>query len=120
MSGPRVIVVEDEALVALMMEDLLADLGCEVVASFGAVDAALDWLNGQEQAPDGALLDINLGGKLVFPLAEALQTRHAPFAFATGYGNMKLDDRFAGVAVLTKPINPVRLREVVRGFGRAA
>ena len=119
--GPRVIVVEDEALVALMMEDLLSDLGCEVVASFGGVDQAMAWLEEQDQdhTPDGALLDINLGGQLVYPLADALQARHTPFAFATGYGNLRLDQRFAGVAVLTKPINASRLREVVRGFGRA-
>jgi CheY-like chemotaxis protein len=116
--GPRVIVVEDEALVALMMEDLLSDLGCEVVASFGGVDQAMEWLDGQAEAPEGALLDVNLGGQLVYPLAAALQARHTPFAFATGYGNLKPDARFANVAVLTKPINPVRLREVVRGFGR--
>jgi CheY-like chemotaxis protein len=117
-TGPRVIVVEDEALVALMMEDLLSDLGCEVVATFGGVDQAMAWLAEQDDPPQGALLDINLGGQLVYPLAEALQARHTPFAFATGYGNLRLDPRFADVAVLTKPINPSRLREVVRGFGK--
>ena len=112
--------MEDEALVALMMEDLLAQLGCEVVASFGAVEPAMTWLAGQGRVPDGALLDINLGGEMVFPLADALQARHGRFAFATGYATLKLEPRFAGVAVLPKPISPVRLREVVRGFGRAA
>ena len=115
-NAPRVIVVEDEALVALMVEDLLSELGCDVVASFGGLKPAMDWLSAQDQAPDGALLDINLGGEMVFPLAEALQDRGVPFAFASGYGNMKLDDRFARVALLTKPMNPMRLREVVRSF----
>jgi CheY-like chemotaxis protein len=120
MSGPRVIVVEDEALVAMMMEDLLVGLGCEVAASFGSVPQAMDWLADGSQALDGALLDINLGGELVYPLAEVLQARRTPIAFATGYGNLKLDARYAGVPVLGKPINPARLREVVRGFSTAS
>lgn len=118
MSGPRVIVVEDEALVAMMMEDLLEGLGCEVAASLGSLPQALDWLAEDKERLDGALLDVNLGGELAFPIAEALQERQTPFAFATGYGNLKLERRYARVPLLGKPINPARLREVVRGFQR--
>lgn len=119
MSAPRVIVVEDEALVALMMEDLLTDLGCEVVASFGGLEPALAWVKEEGRKLDGALLDINLGGEMVFPLAAMLQENDVPFAFATGYGNLKLEERFQKTPLLTKPMNPVRLREVVRSFAAA-
>ena len=62
MSLLRIILVEDEPLVAMMMEDMLADLGCEVAASFGALGAALSWLAEQQTPPDGAVLDVNLKG----------------------------------------------------------
>jgi DNA-binding response OmpR family regulator len=59
---PRVILVEDEPLVAMMMEDLLADLGCEVAGSFGSLGTAMAWLGDFKGVLDGALLDVNLGG----------------------------------------------------------
>lgn len=113
---PRVIVVEDEALVAVMLEDLLGDFGCEVVGSFAMLDDALDWLEGQAIPPDGALLDVNLGGELVYPLADALAARGAPFVFASGYARSKLDPRFAHVPLLEKPIDDRRLRAVAESF----
>ena len=120
MTAPlRLILVEDEVLAAMMMEDLLQDLGCEVIASFGALDQALAWLAGQEETPDGALLDVNLGGVMVFPLAEALAARAVPFAFATGYGALS-DERFAGMPLLHKPVDIGKLAGVVQGFRQAA
>ena len=113
----RVLLVEDEGLVALMIEDLLADIGCEVVGSCDSIRSALEWLELATDAPDGALLDVNLGGELVYPVAEALAARRIPFAFATGYGALP-DARFEGATVLTKPINTERLEEVVRSFSR--
>jgi len=116
MTSPRVILVEDESLVALMMEDLLAELGCEVVASFSALGPALAWLEAQAAGPDGALLDVNLGGEMVFPLAEALQVRGVPFAFATGYGALP-DGRFTDAPLINKPVDPRKLGPVVAQFG---
>ena len=117
--SPRVLLVEDEGLVALLIEDLLIDLGCEVVGSCGSIRAALEWLEQAATAPDGALLDVNLGGELVYPVAEVLAARGIPFAFATGYGVLP-DSRFMGVPVLAKPMNPAKLKHVVDLFGRAA
>src|SRR5258706_2717561 len=98
-----------------MMEHLLADLGCEVVGSCDSIRAALEWLDMAPLAPDGALLDVNLGGELVYPVAEALVARRIPFAFATGYGVLP-DARFEGVPVLSKPVNADKLEDVIRRF----
>jgi len=118
MTRPQVILVEDESLVALMMEDLLSELGCEVIASFAALSPAMDWLKGQSRKPDGAVLDVNLGGQMVFPLAAELAARDVPFAFATGYGALS-DDRFAAAPVLHKPVDLGKLASVVGMFGKA-
>jgi CheY-like chemotaxis protein len=117
--SPRVLLVEDEGLVAIMMEDLLADLGCEVVGSCDSIRSALEWLEMAQQAPDGAVLDVNLGGELVYPVAEVLAARDIPFAFATGYGALP-DARFDGVPVLAKPVNADKLQLVIRRFKTAA
>jgi CheY-like chemotaxis protein len=116
----RVILVEDEALVAMMMEDLLGELGCEITGSFGALTPALEWLDAQETLPDGAVLDVNLGGgENVFPLARALRARGVPFVFATGYGVLP-DDGFSEAPVLHKPVDLGMLWPVVETFRTAA
>ena len=118
MKRPRVILVEDETLVAMMMEDLLADLGCDIVGSFADLSLALRWLAAQDDPPDGAVLDVNLGGQMVFPLAEALERRGVPFAFATGYGALS-EPRFQHAPVLHKPVDEARLAPIVRRFSAA-
>ncbi|CAN5510065.1 response regulator [soil metagenome] len=122
MSAPRIMIVEDEALVAMMVEDLLTDLGCEVSGSFGAVDDALAWLNVAVLPPptlDGAVLDVNIGGTLVFPVAERLRAAGIPFVFASGYGALPREG-FEDITVLSKPIDPALLRGAVEGFRQAA
>ncbi len=117
MTSPRVILVEDEPLVAMMMEDLLTELGCEIAGSFGALQPALAWLAVQSDLPDGAVLDVNLGGgETVFPLAVALRDRGVPFIFATGYGALP-EDGFADATVLQKPVDSGKLWPVVKAFG---
>lgn len=122
MTAPRIMIVEDEALVALMVEDLLTDIGCRISGSFGAVDEALDYLKDAAAPPpalDGAVLDVNVGGTMVFPVAERLRAAGIPFVFATGYGALPRKG-FEDVLVLNKPIDPVLLEGAVRGFGQAA
>jgi len=116
MKRPKVLLVEDESLVAMMMEDLLAELGCEVVASFAELGAAQAWLSNQTRMPDGAVLDVNLGGTTVFPLAADLVERRVPFAFATGYGALS-DDRFGHALLVHKPVDLGKLAPVVNLFG---
>jgi CheY-like chemotaxis protein len=121
-TAPRIMIVEDEALVALMVEDLLTDFGCQISASFGAVDDALAYLTDAPAPPadiDGAVLDVNIGGTMVFPVAERLRAAGIPFVFATGYGALPRQG-FEDVTVLNKPINPMLLKDAVERFGHAA
>lgn len=115
MKPSKVMIVEDEALVAMMVEDMLGDLGCEIAGSFGAVGDALEWLGSEEAAPDGAVLDVNIGGEMVFPVAEALREQGVPFVFATGYGDLPRKG-FESIEVLAKPINAGALRRAVGKF----
>lgn len=82
LKGLRVLVVEDEALVALQLEDMLADLGCAIIGPASRVCQALDLLGGQRV--DAAVLDLNVAGELVYPVADALASRGLPYIFATG------------------------------------
>lgn len=119
MNGLRLMLVEDEALVALLMESLLQDLGCEVLGPFAGLEAALKWLGGGEAVPDAALLDVNLGGQMVFPLAAALAARDIPFAFVTAYAAVP-DPRFAERPLIRKPVSLAGLAAVVAEFKAAA
>ena len=111
----RVLVVEDESLVAMMLADMLSDLGCRVVGPFGARADALRAVN-EGVALDLALLDVNLGGDSVYDIAEALKRRNVPYAFVSGYGAGGIDSRHADAPVLAKPIEPSLLERVVRGI----
>ncbi len=101
---PRVLVVEDKALLALEIEAELGALGCEVVGPARTLDEAMR-LAASGPEPDAAVLDVNLGGELVFPVADLLAARGVPVLFATGYGSApSLEGRqTAAVAVLCKP-----------------
>jgi PAS domain S-box-containing protein len=100
--GERIMIVEDEALVAMGMCDLIAGLGFDVVGPFGKVTEAMAAL--KTGAVDAAILDINVGGEMVYPLADVLAAGGVPFVFVTGYGVESVDRRFANVRVLQKPI----------------
>jgi CheY-like chemotaxis protein len=116
MSAPSILVVEDEALVALDLECTLQDMGWRIAASLGGVTETLDWLRRTDTAPDAALLDVNLGGEMVFPVAEALEARDIPFAFATGYADRVSRSAFSGSPTLTKPLEHGRLKLVLDGL----
>jgi CheY-like chemotaxis protein len=100
-SNTRVLIVEDEAMVSMMLEDFLEDLGCVVVATASRLEDAL--LKAADLEIDVAVLDVNLAGKLSYPVAELLRSRAIPFLFATGYGIAGLPDRLSDVPVLSKP-----------------
>jgi CheY-like chemotaxis protein len=101
--GVRILLVEDEALVAMLMEDMVGDLGGTVVASASRVAAALSVVEDRSMEIDFALLDVNLGGEDVFPVAAALAERNIPFAFSTGYGSGGLPDPWRDRPALQKP-----------------
>jgi PAS domain S-box-containing protein len=110
----RVMIVEDEALIGMMMKDALIGLGLAVMGPFVTVDDAMRALD--ENPVDFAILDVNLGGEWVYPVADRLATRGIPFVFITGYGVDGLDGRFAQTPVFEKPIEPQVLETM---FGRA-
>jgi CheY-like chemotaxis protein len=83
--GKRILVVEDEALIAVMLEDMLADLGAVLAGSAGQIDEAI--VLARSTDCDAAVLDVNINGALVFPAADLLKARGIPIVFATGYGS---------------------------------
>jgi CheY-like chemotaxis protein len=103
----RVLVVEDEIVVALFLEDMLAEHGYEVAGVASRLEEGL----ARAEAPDFhlAVLDVHLNGREVFPLADRLAERDVPFVFATGYGARGIPERHAGRPVLQKPFLPADL-----------
>lgn len=111
LSGRRVLVVEDEMLVLIMIEDMLGDLGCKSVMSAATVDKALALINAQ--AFDIALLDMNLNGEDSHPVAEALSARGVPFVYSTGNTGHSLRDGYSDRPVLKKPFKYEELTAIL-------
>jgi CheY-like chemotaxis protein len=111
LDGLKVLVVEDEMMVSMLIEDMLSELGCEVVGPASRLDEAMALARDAEI--DCAVLDVNLGGQPIFPLADLLRERGAPFAFATGYGDAGLRDVDRGSPVLQKPFREGDLARVL-------
>lgn len=107
LAGKRILVVEDEFIVAAMIGDILEDEGAEVVGPAGSLGEGLALA--ERERLDAAVLDWNLGGQPGAPVARALRTRGVPFVIATGYGAVQ--DEFADVTVLSKPYQPGKLVE---------
>jgi CheY-like chemotaxis protein len=108
LQGLRVLVVEDEFLVAMDIEVMLRDLGCEVVGPIGDLASALQ--AAREETLDLALLDANLGGEPVTAVAEALVARAVPIMFCTGYQVENWCNRYPAAPTLMKPFQPADLR----------
>ena len=117
LEGFRILVVEDEVLVSMVIEDMLTGFGCRVVGPAGNIGEALALI--EADRIDGALLDVNLGGeRLGFRVADALALRGIPFLFASGYGKSILTSPHLAVPVLSKPFDETMLREAVQGLVR--
>jgi CheY-like chemotaxis protein len=110
-ASARVLIVEDEMMVAMLVEDMLGDLGFTVAATASQMEAAV------QQAEHGdfdfAILDLNLNGMKSYAVAEALRARKKPFLFATGYGDAVLPEDFRGVPTLQKPFVSEQLQKAV-------
>jgi CheY-like chemotaxis protein len=111
LKGLRVLVVEDEMMVSMLIEDMLSDMGCTVVGPASRLDEAMELATSSDI--DCAVLDVNLGGQPIFPLADLLRERGCPFAFATGYGDAGLRDVDRGTPVLQKPFREGDLARVL-------
>ena len=106
LEGTRVLVVEDEAMLSLSLEDMLHDLGCVVAGTAAKLDDAMAMARASDF--DVALLDVNLNGKRVDPVAEAIRERGTPIIFVTGYGKTA-----ASGFVLEKPHNAAELERTL-------
>lgn len=115
-SGLRVFVAEDEALVAMLVEDMLTDIGCTVIGPAANLEEALDLA--RESEMDIAVLDVNLAGRPVFPVADILRERGVPYIFASGYGESGVSDDHKGAPVLQKPFRESDLARVLAEFKR--
>jgi two-component SAPR family response regulator len=109
-SGNRVLLVEDEVLVAMMMRDLLAETGLTVVGPFGRLSEAM--IAAVHQDLDAGIIDVNLGGEFVYPVADVLVARGIPFVFVTGYGVESIDGRFGQVPIIKKPVQRQALQKI--------
>ncbi|HYD72149.1 MAG TPA: response regulator [Candidatus Binatia bacterium] len=107
----KVLIIEDESIVAMMIEDLIVDMGHEVVGTAGRLEQAQKMA--EELTLDFAIVDVNLNGQLTYPVAEVLKTRGVPFVFATGYGAQGLKDEWKQNSVLQKPFQPDELTRAI-------
>ncbi|WP_115050738.1 response regulator [Xanthomonas arboricola] len=105
LNGLRILVVEDDYLLAESLNDLLVEAGVCVLGPVGNVPEALSLVT-SGQTIDGALLDVNVRGQPVFPVADALLARGVPFSFCSGYDRYTLPPRFAHLSYCMKPYNP--------------
>ena len=110
-SVKRVLVVEDEVLVAMLIEEMLVDLGCEIAALSTSLDDAVE--RARTASFDFAVLDVNLNGHQSFPVADVIRSRGLPFVFATGYGSKILAPAHLDVPVLQKPFGLEELRQAI-------
>jgi CheY-like chemotaxis protein len=99
----RILVVEDEAMVSMLLEDMVLDCGCEIIGPVARFEAALALAQTAEF--DLAVLDLNLNGTLSYPIAEVIRARGIPVIFATGYGAAGLLDKFRDCPTLQKPFS---------------
>jgi CheY-like chemotaxis protein len=111
-SAPRrVFVVEDEVMIRMLLEDMLADLGYGVAASAGGLDEAIALARDSDF--DLAILDVNLNGHAVYPVAEVLARRGVPFVFSTGYGERGLPEPYRDRPTLQKPFQLENLEKAL-------
>lgn len=112
----RILIVEDEIVVAMFMEDILGEFGYAVAGVVSHLDQAL----ARDRDYDLAVLDVHLNGRPVFDFADKLSAEGTPFIFATGYGERGIPDRHRGRPVLQKPFAPEDLRRALELVGAAA
>ena len=115
--GLRVLIVEDEPLVAALIEEYLLDLGCAVVCSARRLSQAQESLEITEI--DAAILDVNVAGESIMPLAAGLEERGMPFVFASGYGSKGIESRWTTREMLQKPFSVEELEKALRACLRS-
>ena len=109
--GCAVFLVEDEIMIRMMVADMLEELGCRVVAEVGEIGEAIKLAQFTEF--DLAILDVNVNGKLITPVAALIRARNRPFIFATGYGSSGLPEEYRDRPTLQKPFQLETLAEAI-------
>lgn len=112
LKGLRILVVEDEFLVALEIERMMADLGCRIVGPVSGVEDALALA--RTETIDGGILDVNVGGERIDPVAQALIARAIPFILSTGYTSSGISPELRDRPRLSKPFDDGQLAELMR------
>lgn len=112
LSGPKVLLVEDDYFIAVEMQRMLSKGGAQVLGPVASVDKALTLIAAHSEI-DAAVLDVNLRDIMVFPVADALETRGVPFVFATGYEGTAIPARYAHVQRCEKPVDMDKLAQVL-------
>jgi CheY-like chemotaxis protein len=112
----RVLVVEDEYLIALDLASALLELGAEVIGPVPSVEQALSVIREHADELDAAVLDINLGSETAYPIAEVLREQRVPFVFATGYDGWSVPDAYGDVPRCYKPVDAA---DVIRFLKRS-
>jgi ActR/RegA family two-component response regulator len=111
--GCRLLIVEDDYLIAVDLSRSLESRGAEIVGPAGSVEGALRLIEAEGNRLDGAVLDINLRDERVYPVADALAARGVPFVFLTGYDARVIPDSHAGVPRCEKPVNTAQLTRML-------
>ncbi len=114
---PRILLLDDEPMISIMVQGWLAELGCEIVGPASSVRGALDLI--KTDTFDAAILDVSLGSEDCYPVADALIERGIPIAFATGHGRQEIDPRFSGALILSKPFGFEAIKGIVDRLIRA-
>lgn len=109
--GLRVLVVEDEMLVAMLIEDFLEEFGCTIVGSVASIAEAIQLAT--TEAIDGAMLDMNINGQSIYPVAEQLAQRNIPFIFVSGYGTEQFRSEYKNHPRLSKPFRRLDLQHIL-------
>jgi two-component SAPR family response regulator len=114
LAGLRVLVLEDETLLAMLLEDVLGEFGCALVGPFAHVDDALAFLRQNPKGCDIGILDVNVSGHRSDSVAEAFDQLGLPFVFSTGYDESALGERWRHKPSLRKPFRPTDLERLLR------
>ena len=112
LDGRRILIVEDEVAISMLLEDMLTDLGAEIVGPAARLAPALAFAEGEPL--DIAILDVNLAGETIYPVVEALARRGVPFIFSTGYGSAGITEPYRNRPVLQKPFSQAELERQIR------